>query len=75
MPVGFDQEWEHATSAQVCDLTDAVLTLTEQVRMLRLAVDEIGEELGWAIRTRVLDQLPPLSAAKPLVIKSAAVDV
>src|SRR5438874_9768159 len=44
---------------QIADLTDAVLTLTDQVRCLRLAVDEIEQELGWAIRTKVLDRLPP----------------
>ena len=32
--------------------------------MLRQAVDEIGEELGWAIRTRVLDRLPPPSPTR-----------
>lgn len=64
MSASFDPEWEHATSEQVCDLTDAVLTLTEQVRLLRLAVDEIGADLGWAIRTRVLDRLPPPSATR-----------
>ena len=64
MPTSINQERERASSDQVCDLTDAVLILTEQVRMLRLAVDEIGEELGWAIRTRVLDRLPPPSPAR-----------
>ena len=39
---------------QVEDLTQAVLSLTEQVRVLRQAVDEIGDELGWAIRNRVV---------------------
>jgi len=71
MAVSFDQEWEHVSAEQVCDLTDAVLTLTEQVRMLRLAVDEIGAELGWAIRTRALDRLPPPS---PIRITSLPLD-
>jgi hypothetical protein len=44
---------------ELAELTGAVLTLTEQVRCLRLAVDEIEAELGWAIRTKVLDRLPP----------------
>ncbi len=43
---------------QIVELTEAVITLTEQVRCLRLAVDEIEQELGWAIRTKVLDRLP-----------------
>jgi hypothetical protein len=47
------------SSEQIAELTKAVITLTEQVRCLRLAVDEIEQELGWAIRTKVLDRLPP----------------
>lgn len=46
------------TTEQIADLTEAVITLTEQVRCLRLSVDEIESELGWAIRTQVLDRLP-----------------
>jgi len=42
----------------LAELAGAVLTLTEQVRCLRMAVDEIEAELGWAIRTKVLDRLP-----------------
>jgi hypothetical protein len=47
------------TAEQIANLTDAVIGLTEQVRVLRMAVDEIEQELGWAIRTKVLDRLPP----------------
>jgi hypothetical protein len=39
------------------ELTTAVQVLTDQVRCLRLAIDEIEAELGWAIRTRVIPQL------------------
>jgi hypothetical protein len=46
------------TAEQITELTEAVLILTDQVRMLRLAVDEIEQELGWAIRTQVLDRVP-----------------
>lgn len=42
------------TPDQIDDLTQATISLTEQVRMLRHAVDEIGDELGWAIRNRVM---------------------
>jgi len=42
------------TPEQVHDLTQAVISLSEQVRVLRQAVDEIGDELGWAIRNRVV---------------------
>ena len=42
------------TSEQIDDLSQAVISLTEQVRVLRHAVDEIGDELGWAIRNRVV---------------------
>jgi hypothetical protein len=59
---------------QIEDLAEfagAVLTLTEQVRCLRLAVDEIEQELGWAIRAKVLDRLPrpqfPCDERLPLV--------
>jgi hypothetical protein len=47
------------SSEQISELTEAVIALTDQVRCLRLAVDEIEQELGWAIRTKVLDRLPP----------------
>lgn len=52
------------TSGQVNDLTDAVMSLTEQVRMLRQAVDEIGDELGWAIKNRVV-MVPPIESQFP----------
>ena len=64
MPANSEQTWEHAMSEEVVELTEAVLTLTEQVRMLRLSLDEIEQELGWAIRTRVLDRLPPPSPTR-----------
>ena len=41
-----------------------MVSLTEQVRVLRQAVDEIGDELGWAIRNRVV-ALQPLEALSP----------
>jgi hypothetical protein len=43
------------TGDQVEQLTDAVLVLTEQVRCLRLSVDEIEAELGWTIRRKILE--------------------
>jgi hypothetical protein len=42
------------TPEQIDDLSQAVISLTEQLRVLRHAVDEIGDELGWAIRNRVM---------------------
>src|SRR5690349_21087564 len=47
------------SAGQLADLTEAVRTLTDQVRCMRLAIDEIESELDWAIRTKVLDRLPP----------------
>jgi hypothetical protein len=47
------------TPEMVEELTLAVNSLTDQVRMLRQAVDEIGDELGWAIRNRVIPELLP----------------
>lgn len=66
MPCNDPQQWEHASCgcAQVCELTEAVLTLTEQVRMLRQSLDELEQDVGWAIRTRVLDRLPPPSPTR-----------
>lgn len=52
------------TPEQIDDLTQAVVSLTEQVRVLRQAVDEIGDELGWAIRNRVVT-VQPLEAVSP----------
>lgn len=46
------------SAEQVAELTEAVLTLTDQVRCLRISVDEIEQELGWAIRSKVLEHLP-----------------
>lgn len=58
MPPRQQVETHSVSTESVHELTDAVLSLTDQVRMLRLAVDEIEQELGWAIRTRVLDNFP-----------------
>jgi len=52
-------EIQPPSADQIEDLTSTVLTLTEQVRCLRHAIDEVEQELGWAIRTRVIDRLPP----------------
>lgn len=53
------------TPESVEELTLAVQALTDQVRMLRQAVDEIGDELGWAIRKRVIPELlPPPSPSR-----------
>jgi hypothetical protein len=63
------------TAEVVEELTIAVQGLTDQVRCLRLAIDEIEAELGWAIRNRVIPQLQPPSLADiplpvPLPIRS-----
>ncbi len=52
------------------ELTQTVNSLVEQVRILRQAVDEIGDELGWAIRNRFRDQLP----SPPFVLNSFPLD-
>jgi hypothetical protein len=52
------RKYEPTSAEQVAELTDAVLVLTEQVRCLRLSIDEIEQELGWTIRAKVLDRLP-----------------
>lgn len=49
----------YPSDEQIEALTAAVFVLTDQVRRaLRMSVDEIEQELGWAIRTKVLDRLP-----------------
>lgn len=58
MPQQAAKRRDFPTAEQIVELTEAVTTLTDQVRCLRLAVDEIEAELGWAIRTKVLDQPP-----------------
>jgi hypothetical protein len=61
-PVGdYQRPGQPVTAELVEELTFAVQALTDQVRCLRLAIDEIEAELGWAIRTRVLPQLQPPS--------------
>lgn len=47
------------TPEMIEELSSAVQALTDQVRMLRQAVDEIGDELGWAIRNRVIPKRQP----------------
>ncbi len=54
------------TPEQVEDLTQAVVSLTEQVRVLRQAVDEIGDELEWAIRNRVV-MVKPIEFPQPRI--------
>lgn len=51
-------EPRYPSDEQVEALSEAVLILTDQVRALRHSVDEIEQELGWAIRAKVLDRLP-----------------
>lgn len=41
-------------SDAVSELTDEISSLREHARVLRQAVDEIGDELGWAIKNRVM---------------------
>lgn len=55
MPERTSKPCSFPTAEQIADLTEAVLTLTDQVRCLRLSVDEIEQELGWT----VLDRFPP----------------
>lgn len=54
------------TVEQVAELTEAVITLTEQVRCLRHAVDEIESELGWTLRNRVAFVEPIETTARRL---------
>lgn len=57
MPIQ-DTRYLPPTPDQIEELTAAVIALGDHVRHLRHAVDEIEQELGWAIRTKVLDRLP-----------------
>lgn len=57
MPIQ-DTRYLPPTPDQIEELTAAVVAWRDHVRHLRHAVDEIELELGWAIRTKVLDRLP-----------------
>ena len=59
MPSRHKKNREALSEDPIEELTLTVAKLTEQVRMLRQAVDEIGDELGWAIRNRVIAQVHP----------------
>ena len=57
MPIQ-DTRYVPPTPDQIEELTSAVIALGDHVRHLRHSVDEIEQELGWAIRTKVLNRLP-----------------